>query len=52
MLLFAEIADQEAKQKETLKIDETLFSKIGAGDQNAFCTLYCQTKSAVYAYSL
>lgn len=52
MLLFAEIADQEPNQNERLKIDEILFSKIGAGDQTAFCTLYRQTRSAVYALSM
>lgn len=52
MLIFADIAGQESKQRETLQIDETLFRKIGEGDKNAFCVLYCQTKSAVYAYAL
>lgn len=52
MLIFADIAGQESKQEETLQIDETVFRKIGEGDKNAFCTLYCQTKSAVYAYAL
>lgn len=52
MLIFAEIAGQETRQQNTVTIEETLFEKIGAGDKNAFCVLYCQTKSAVYAYAL
>ncbi len=52
MLIFADVAGQESEQRETLQIDETLFRKIGEGDKNAFCVLYCQTKSAVYAYAL
>lgn len=52
MLIFADIAGQEPRQQDTIQIDETLFEKIGEGDKDAFCCLYCQTKSVVYAYSL
>lgn len=52
MLIFADIAGQETGRQDTIQIDETLFQKIGDGNKDAFCRLYSQTKSAVYAYSL
>lgn len=52
MLIFADIAGQESGKQNAIPIDETLFEKIGKEDKDAFCELYCQTKSAVYAYSL
>lgn len=51
MLVFAAVAGDESK-KISPNIDETLFYRISAGNKDAFCTLYEQTASAVYAYAL
>lgn len=52
MLIFANIACEQPEQEETVIIAESLFEKIATGDKEAFCELYCCTKSSVYAYSL
>lgn len=51
MLIFAAIDTGPTHAKEIV-IDEDLFYAIASGDKNAFCTLYQQTRSAVYTYTL
>lgn len=51
MLIFAAIDTGTPKSKELI-IDENLFCAIASGDKEAFCTLYQQTRSAVFTYTL
>lgn len=51
-MLFAVVAYDEPVRKKSVIIDETVFCKIAAGEKEAFCQLYKQTKDAVYAYAL
>lgn len=52
MLVFAAIADDRPSEKASLEIDETVFSRIGNGDKDAFCQLYEQAGNAVFSYAL
>lgn len=52
MLVFTAIVCDTPHSDEPLKIDESLFSRIEAGEKEAFCTLYQQTSNAVFSYAL
>lgn len=52
MLVLAAVAYEKPPKKETIKIDEDLFNRIGQGEKEAFCKLYGQTCNAVYTYAL
>lgn len=52
MLVFTAIVCDKPHSDEPLKIDESLFSRIEAGEKEAFCTLYQQTSNAVFSYAL
>ena len=52
MMIFAAVAYDEPQQRETVKIDESLFSRIGAGEKDAFCELYEQISNIVFSYAL
>lgn len=52
MLVFSAVVYDKPPNKEPLVIDETLFRRIGEGDQEAFRTLYEQARSPVYSYAL
>ncbi len=51
MLIFAAIDPGNPQQRE-ITIDESIFRGIANGDKDAFCTLYQQTRSAVFTYAL
>lgn len=44
--------DAPARRVQQLKIDETLFTRIGQGDMDALETLYTLTERSVYAFTL
>lgn len=52
MLVFTAIVCDTPHSNEPLKIDESLFSRIEAGEKEAFCALYQQTSNAVFSYAL
>lgn len=52
MLVFTAVVREDPPKREGLSVDETLFPRIAAGEQAAFCALYDQTCSAVYSYAL
>lgn len=52
MMIFAAVAYDEPQPRETVKIDESLFSRIGAGEKDAFCALYEQASNIVYSYAI
>ena len=52
MLVFTAIVCDTPHSDEPLKIDESLFSRVEAGEKEAFCTLYQQTSNAVFSYAL
>lgn len=52
MMIFAAVAYDEPQQKETIMIEESLFSRIGEGEKDAFCTLYEQASNVVFSYAL
>ncbi len=51
-MIFAAVAYDEPQKKETVMIEESLFSRIGAGEKDAFCKLYEQTSNIVFSYAL
>ncbi len=51
MLILAAISPDNPRQQKVV-IDESLFCGIANGEKEAFCTLYQQTKSAVFTYAL
>ena len=52
MLVFSAVAYDGPPKRDEIFLDESLFRRIGAGDREAFCALYEQAGSAVYAYAL
>ncbi|MDO4679376.1 MAG: sigma-70 family RNA polymerase sigma factor [Eubacteriales bacterium] len=52
MLVFAAVAGEKPREKETNLIDETVFYKIAAGEKSAFCELYEKTGNMVFSYAL
>lgn len=52
MMIFAVVAYDEPQPREMVKIDESLFSRIGAGEKDAFCELYEQISNIVFSYAL
>ena len=54
MLVFMAVTDSDAhvRRQESVQIDETLLQRIGAGEKEAFLSLYEQVSNAVFAYAL
>ncbi|MBQ9061804.1 MAG: sigma-70 family RNA polymerase sigma factor [Eubacterium sp.] len=45
-------SDAHVRRQESVQIDETLLQRIGAGEKEAFLSLYEQVSNAVFAYAL
>ena len=52
MMVFSAMAHAGPSGRDEISIDEGLFPRIAAGEQEAFCALYDLTGGAVYAFSL
>ena len=52
MLIFEAVAYETPVQQAGIQLDESLFPRIAAEDQAAFCELYETCSSAVFAYAL
>lgn len=52
MLVFAAVVYDKPQARETIYIDERLFTRIASGDQEAFQELYERTSGPVFSYAL